>query len=319
MWRILFSIVSLSVLLSGCNSKTADIEVNLPDLAYFVSTPEHLMKYLAISAEWECVEEIKEAVCYSRQKRDGRWQRPFNGYVSVDTPSFSQTRQLFRFSDTGGGPFTNSYNRSYYTQLDPVIGHARMKIDTRYGMGRWNSYVAIGGKGLWYEFFEERVEPERISTSEALERIRVALSNVRADEPKIDTGMPESLPEGSFFHLKPELRVENIKLDPEDAVFSAGRHKVSAWVNPGEIGYIFAKIKNEQTGKYLQVNTKKEYIGWSKKADMTFLYEDEFRTAEGAPYGEYDATFEIWFHPKSAIGEERLLLMNTEKTQGWYR
>lgn len=313
--------------IAGCNRQHAveqfELDVVQPDLEHFAAeAPQALRRYLQASAEWEVIQEGENVVAYRRVSEAGGWRRPPNGYVSKTYPEIVQTRFLFRFAEEGGGPFRNAANRAFLTVLEPQAGRTQISVSRPSYMfegSRLESYIAVGRPGLWFEFFEEREGLPRPSTVQALRWLSEFLAGVRSSEATIrEQGAAPILPAGSVKKGAPELRVHSPELTPAQAVSSAGQHELTAWVNPGEQGCLYSRSVNRENGAVLHTSSRCEFTGWSDNPSQLFHYYETLRVGRGAPYGTYQAGFEVWLRP-SIGGLPRRLISKDLFVQGWYR
>lgn len=320
-------------------SKNIVIDVNLPDLKYFAEgKTQILLRHLQASPEWRVFVEGQKMVCHRRQRKYGRWDKGSNGFHSthLDSDSFSkdpwfpiddldrkaplnernfqQMRYMFRFEKKGGGPFASSVNRRFFTQVGPLAGKVQLKLmSSDQGI---KSYLAVGQKGLWFEFYEQTWHEPRRKTRTALKLMKKFSSEIRKAEKEIEENgyvsklvLPESVKRG-----KPSLEVKENYANPGYIDYT-----VSAWVNPGVQGYVYVKVFNLATKQYLSEEqmgwSTREYVGWSKNPNTLFLYSNRIGIRTSTLDLPLDARFELWLHPSDG-GPERKIIETTVRISG---
>ncbi len=303
------------------------LSISLPDLKYFAEgKTEILLRQLQASPEWKVFQERGEAVCYKRERTNGKWRVSLNGYRSFFLPQgFLCTRPLFRFAREGGGPFRREYNRGWLTTADPLEGEIQLNVDTSTSPEK-RSYLAVGQKDLWFEFLERSPYERRPYTYIALQWLEEFLNDIRTAESEIrQTGFAaELLPPDAIGRGKPTVYLTNWREDyePERDNLSGGGYDIFAWVNPGEPGYVYLKVFSLETEERLSEDDvtpeSNELIGWSKDPDTLFFYNSHIMVYEGGFDTHYDARFELWFHPSDS-GPEKKLVETTRNITGWER
>lgn len=305
-------------------AKNTLLNVDLPDLKYFAEgKTDILIRHLQASPEWRVFLEGDQIVCHRRKIENGMWKDLSNGYeVSMPEPNFavleseedwektfeeaeqnwSQIRYLFRFSKEGGGSFTNIYNRSFFKLASPLEGPVQLNLKSSYqGI---ESYLAVGQEGLWFEFFEQTKKEPRVYTREALTWLKDFLIKLRASEEEINQ-------EGYARILMPENSIREGKQSIEIKEQSYnGYYDVSAWVNPGEQGYVYVKVYDLETGKAINpeqiLQMSREYTGFSINPATLFSYNSAVRIDTSRLEKSFNVGIGVFFHPIKG-GDDRLL------------
>jgi hypothetical protein len=296
-------------------SKRTTLHIEQLDLAYFSGTnAEILQRHLAASPEWKVFDERGEVVGYSRTLSGDRWTVSLNGYKTTGhSRSRVQTRKCFRFTQEGGGPFSNEYNRDMTVVVGPQSGKTNLRL--RKSNQGVESYLAVGQPDLWFEFFEQTKKEDREYTRETLDWLAAYLREVKRSQAQIPNigFVPKLMPDGGVRNGKPTLDV----LDG----FQGGIYDVFAWVNPGMRGQAFLRVYNVQSDQLLSADRvfgkSNEYIGWSEDADQLFFYNAHVTIYEGDWDHHYAARFELWH--RSSTGEEVKLVETTRTICGWQR
>lgn len=326
--------------------KNTLVDINLPDLKYFAEGKTHiLLRHLQASPKWKVLMEGQRMVCYRRKKQHGRWIDGSSGSQHDSLTAYSKSednwfpiddedragamnernwqnmRYLFRFAKEPFGPhrfpaMRSQLRKSHVMVLNPLEG--KIKIKLKSSMQGIQSRLVIGQVGLWFECSEQTWHEKRKKTRNALSLLEHFLRDVRQAEREIeDNGYaskllpPEYIKEGkSSFVIKDRYSGEN-----------CSDYDICAWVNPGEQGYVYTKIFNLVTGKYLLPGKEtgwpiKEYIGWSEKANSLFFYSNRAIIYSKESVRPYKARFEIWFHPSDG-GAERKLIETTHEIRRW--
>jgi hypothetical protein len=177
------------------------------------------------------------------------------------------------------------------------------------------SYLAVGQPDLWFEFFEQSVEEDRVRTRKALTWLSEYLHEIRNSQAQVsDVGfVPQLMPDNGVRRGKPVLHVED--------GFQGGIYDIYGWVNPGRRGQAFLRVFKVQGDEILSedrvFDKSNEYVGWSKDTDQLFFYNAHVTIYEGDWDHRYQARFELW-HP-SSTGEEVKLVETTRMICGWQR
>jgi len=297
-------------------SVNSRVRVEQPDLKYFSSDDKQdiLLRQLQASPEWKVFHEKEEIVCYHRQKSGDHWQVSLNGYESArDSTGHAQTRLLFRFAKTGGGAFTNKFNRNQTIVVNPLAGNVNLNMKASdQGV---QSYLAVGQPGLWFEFFEQTDQEPRIRTRDTLDWLAEFLKNIRGAEAEImQTGFASAL------MPRNAIRKGIPVLDIRDG-FQGGIYDVHGWVNPGRDGRTYLKVFNVASGQRLSeeriASTSNERIGWSEDPNQLFFYNAHITVYEGDWDHQYQARFELWH--RSDSGAETKLIELARTICGWQR
>lgn len=289
------------------------LTVNVPDLDHFVrEKPEILKRFLLSCPDWAARDIWKSGQMFSKQDETIEVRMPFGtgGGEEIWHPEYN-----FRFSKEA--PIAHGV-RAPVNVAAPTLGTLRVKLTQ--DKNTFNSTVAIGSEGLWFEFFERTNVPERRQTEAALIWLSTFLASVRAHEHEIeeDGFAPGLTPANNVKRGAPSFAIETEALSPEEAVDNASCHKIDAWLNPGEEGAVYVQAFNESAGKKMgPLDRTRRFIGWSKNPRTLFRYQESFCVQEGASYDRYKARFELWFHP-AHDGPDRKLFEKSFELQGWH-
>ena len=287
------------------------VMISMPALQYLARDKSHiLLRHLQASPEWKVFDQGGETVCYRRKLEDGRWQVSLNGFRSSSSPQW-QERYLFRFSKNAGGPFTKFH---YFTKVGPMAGEVHLKLESSdQGI---ESYLAVGERRLWFEFFEQTPNETRARTREALIWLQNLADKIKAAEAEIKkVGYAAKLmPAGVVTKGKPSIEIRDGS--------QGGIYDVFAWVNPGADGMVYLKVFDVKTndrlsGPRIKQNSN-EGIGWSGSKDELFGYNAQVTVYEGDWDHSYDARFELWFKDRQT-GNERKLIEKVRTIVGWQR
>ncbi len=278
------------------------VDVNLPDLKYLAEDKGRvLLRQLEASPEWEVVDEGGEIVCY----REGR----SNGYESNWDSSPSQeeryqVRYLFRFSNKPGG---GAHWGSRLKTVTPLEGKTQLNLmSSDQGI---ESYLTVGQKGLWFEFFEQTQVEERRHTRRALEWVKRLLADVRSAEADIQMlgYAPKLTPKGAVRKGTPSIEIIDT---------SVGFYEVRAWINPGAHGRAYMKLYDRNSGAPLPVQSASDFraplfvgskrrVAWSADPETLFSYKETiFGKSESDQ--TFDARVELWFKQEGADKESKL-------------
>lgn len=317
--RPLFVILCCSICFTGCKKTTfASIEVNLPELKYFAEgKTEVLLKQLQASPMWQVAEDKGETVCYRRIYENGKWQIGSYGYerspyhIGETEEEFYSIQYVLRFSEK---PF-GTMKADKTSIFDPLAGKVKMTC-YRHGDNFISSRIAIGQKGLWFEFYEERKKEPRIHTAAALVWLKSYLEKIKDAEEEI-------LQNGFAVQIMPpdSIKTGSSVMEVCDGS-QPGIYIVNAWVNPKKNGYVYLKVfdikKNVQLSAISLNLDSKEYIGYSLNPDQLFFYNCDITIGEGDPNNFYDARFELWFSPFDGTAETKLI-EKTREIRSWER
>jgi len=295
----------------------AEVNIHIPDFKYFAEgRTDVLLRHLQASPEWRVCKERDGFVAYRRMKQEGQWQDGSNGFHAdlVNDETFHQIRYLFRFSERPYGLYARWAKANHVMAVDPLVGktHVRLHLSDQ-GI---TSYVAIGMKGLWFEFHEQTKKEPRQYTRDAIKWLQAFLSEVRnaAEEVKVCGYASTLMPANTVRSGQPVLQVED-GIQP-------GIYAVRAWVNPQQEGYVYVKVFHAQTGEALSAEAialrSREYTGFSREENRLFFYSCEVTVYEGDWDHSYEARFEVWFQPEDS-GLERKLVETTRQVFGWQR
>jgi hypothetical protein len=303
------------------------VNIELPDLKYFAEgRTEIVLRHLCASPEWKVFEEFGDIICYRRTRENWpwdeqdeasrRWRVSLNGYQTTDrsTGSWVQIRPLFRFTEEGGGAFTNEYNRSSFQKAGPLQGstHLNLKSSSQ-GI---ESYLAVGQAGLWFECFEESWQEARVHTRKALQWLGKFLGVLRKTEHEIEQKgfVADLMPPDAVRQGQPTLEVLGD--------VPGGIYDVYGWVNPQQAGKVYLKVFNAETDERLSqdriTRRSNEFMGWSEDPNVLFFCNPHISVYEGGFDTIYDARFELWFQPSDG-SSERKLVQTTRTISGWER
>ena len=294
---------SLSYPATGDTPAHTLVRIELPDLKYFSEGGRQvLQRQLQASPEWRVFRDRGgNLVCDQRAWKGGQWMASQNGFISGGHPDWLQTKAQFTFADTGKG-FGGS-NRSWLTESGPTAGDTHLGLqNTSQGI---QSYLIVGQKGLWFEYFEESKSEDRVQTRKTLACLEGFLKAVRAGEKEIQSrGYASALmPQDAIHHGQSQLEVSD--------GMQGGMYDVRGWINPGKAGFVYLKAFNADTGARLsQDDIKKdsnELTGWSSDSTELFYYNAGIVIVEGDPGRSYGARFELWFHPDDGTAETKLV------------
>ena len=313
--------------------KNTIVDVKLPDLKYFAEGKVHvLLRHLQASPEWKVFIEGQRMVCHRRKKQDGNWNDPdsdagfHNEYLNENSKSedpwfpidnqdkaapmnernSQQIRYLFRFEEKPFGFHPVWAKEPHVMKLNPLAGTINIKLkSSNQGI---ESYLAIGQQSLWFEVFEQTWHESRKKTRNALRLLKEFLGEVRKAEKEIEQNgyAAKLVPAGTFRRGRPSLEVKQNYANPNYFDYN-----VRAFVNPGAQGYVYVKVFNLVTKKYLSEEqmgwSTREYLGWSKNPNTLFLYSDRIGISTSTLDLPLDAGFELWLHPSDGGPEKRLI------------
>jgi hypothetical protein len=90
-----------------------------------------------------------------------------------------------------------------------------------------------------------------------------------------------------------------------------GAYRGQAWVNPGQQGYVYLRVFNADTKKYMSQRLigppLKEYIGFSKDPTTLFLHKCQLYIRASQFAQSFNAGFELWLNPSDGGPERKLL------------
>jgi hypothetical protein len=281
------------------------VTINLPDLKYFAeSETDVLLRQLEASPEWMVTKDGLDVVAYQRGFEGGRWLGdPYSGF-QVQRQNGMLTRSMFRFADSGGGQFADVFSRPFLTMVEPSAGKVHLKL-TASGRRGIQSYLAVGHRGLWFEYCEETAQENRVRTREALKWVAGFLRKVRQREGEIrrDGFAPLLMPPNSYRQGEPSLEVSGSQ--------PAGAYDVVAWANPGKDGYVWLRAFDAGTGAELSSPGTfigpSEFIGWSDGPKMLFRYDSMVGLPGEGEGRHFEARIELWFHPSDGTPEVKLV------------
>lgn len=291
------------------------VDINQTNLKYFAGDKSDvLLRHLQASPEWKVFDERGQIICYQRERTGDKWKVSLNGYQSSwHYGDHLQTRKLFRFSEVGGGAFVNKYNRNKTIIVSPMAGLTHLNlVSSDQGI---ESYLVIGKKGLWFEFFEQSSKEPRVHTREAMRWLEEFLGNIREAEDEVGQN-------GFASKLMPPNGIKKGKpiIDIQDGI-QGGIYDVYAWINPRSPGSTFLKVFNLANDKMLSeeriYDSSSERMGWSEDGEQLFAYNAHVIIDEGDWDNKYQARFEIWH--SSDKGEEVKLIEGIRMITGWQR
>lgn len=294
--------------------KHIQVNLQLPDLKYFAEGKEEvLLRQLEASPEWKVFKDGDEIVAYRREFLSGKWEVSLNGYRHGGGLGKKrwQIRYLFRFSRNVGGAFARL---GFLTKSNPCAGKIQLKLKSSdQGI---ESYLAVGEGVLWFEFFEQTDEEDRIHSRKALDWLAKFLRSIRAAEKEINENgyAAEIMPKESTKKGNPSIEVKD--------GFQGGIYDVYAWINPGSESEVFLKVFDAKTNARLSEDRitprSSERIGWSQKPGTLFFYNSNITVYEGDWDHFYNARFELWTKDDKT-GKEKKLVETTHKICGWER
>lgn len=303
------------------NPKNLMVNVYLPDLKYFCEgKADVLRRHLQASPEWKVIQWGPYQIeCHKRILQNGSWidkdygreeskQIPKNvpldilvemGEISPNT-TLSDIKDRysflfqFRFSEESGNWDPLTKKPLYYKEVDPLSGEIQMNL-LRYEYGI-NSYLSIGQKGLWVEFYEISDMESRKRTRSALEWLKTFLHEIKNNEEYLKSnGYVKSLiPEGFVRKGKPEILVEKGCSEEE--------FNITVFANPGQQGFVYLLARDPDTNDSILIHSDREYIGWSDNPEILFYYYDNIRLDEKK--NNNSILFEFWFHPCNGLPTE---------------
>jgi hypothetical protein len=307
--------------------ENTEVNINLPDLKYFAENKMHILLYhLQASPEWKVFIHGQRMICHRREWKYGRWNETGIEYLDEDSRSednwfpiddldrtapmnernWQQMKYLFRFEKEPFGYHATWAKASHVMKVNPLAGRINLKLSSSdQGI---ESYIAIGQPNLWFECFEQTWHEPRKKTHNALKLLQKLLRGVRESEKEIEENGYASklLPSGSVRNGKPTIEVK-FNYNNNDYF----DYTVNTWVNSGTQGYVYLKVFNLTTKKYLSEKQmgwpKKEYIGWSKNHNSLFLYNTRIGIRSKTLILPFDAQFELWFCPSNDGSEKKLI------------
>jgi hypothetical protein len=313
--------------------KNTIVDVKLPDLKYFAEGKVHvLLRHLQASPEWRVFIEGQRMVCHRRKKQDGSWNDPdsdagfHSEYLNESSKSedpwfpidnqdkaapmnernWQQIRYLFRFEKKPFGFHPVWAKEPHVMKFNPLAGTIKIKLkSSNQGI---ESYLAIGQPNLWFEVFEQTWHESRKKTRNALRLLKKFLGEVRKAEKEIEQNgyATKLVPAGTFRRGRPSLEVKQNYANPNYFDYN-----VRACVNPGAQGYVYVKVFNLVTKKYLSEEqmgwSTREYLGWSKNPNTLFLYSDRIGISTSTLDLPLDARFELWLHSSDGSPERKLI------------
>ena len=287
---------------SSQTAANTTVDIALPDLKYLAEDKNHvLLRHLEASPEWEVLNERDEIVC---QKAGTS-----NGYESNwDSSSPKSERYqigcFFRFGNKAGGP------ARWGGRLKVVFpGAGRTQLALKSSDQGIESYLAVGQKGLWFEFFEQSQVEERRHTQKALVWVKNFLADVRTSEADIkELGYaPKLIPADAIRKGKPSIEIVDK---------STGFYEVRAWINPGADGRpcirLFDKNSNTRFPEFSPANLEpplfagsKRRVAWSNDLNTLFLYKENI-FAKSKTDQTFETKVELWFKPTGSGKEFKL-------------
>jgi hypothetical protein len=290
--------------------KNTLIEVNFPELKYFAEGKiDILMNQLQASPEWEVKDKNGEIICSKRIYKRGQWRVGSNGYESsydegiYKGSGFYQIKSLFRFSKTPYGFHAVWAKENHVMKVEPEVGEINLKLKLNdQGV---KSYIAVGQKNLWFEFYEQRKKEPRIHTQKALRWLKKFLADVKKAEKEIQQNgfAKKLLPKNSIKKGKSSIKIEESS--------DGKRFTINAWINPEKSGYVylklFDKVKDIQQSARLIKFVSNEFVGYSSNSSELFSYKCGISDYDDEWNHVDEGRFELWFHPKDGGAEVKLI------------
>jgi len=298
------------------------VNVNIKALNEF-SGPNRqiLLRHLATSAKWRLTQDGDQLVAYRRFVQNGRWSSTLNGYYHNDpfpVPDNNAINQ-WRIAISPDGPvdypFSNKEVKYRGVLVHENSGTTKLNVVRRNEKNQ--STLIVTSPGGSTEIMAESAQSPYPFTAAALSAVEKELDAVLKSSAARNSGFDKQLmPSESVRIGRPELQLahENMAED----------YNIYAYVNPGEPGYVYAKVFSALNNIQLSADDVQrssiEYTGWSKNPKETFFYNTLVDIYE-AEDKRFPARFELWFKPNSG-GRERKLIskifrLNVDKQTKW--
>lgn len=306
------------------DASNIEITVDIPDMEYFFDgKADVLMRQLQASPEWIVEKGVfNEIICY-RRAYDDYFFHPSGGYesskispsavldiarknpkayVEIKGEQFAvedtyDIIELFKFAKPGIFPSSIFDMRPrYHKEVSPTVG--KIKLDVQLDDEGISSHLVVGKPWLSFEFRERTAVEPRTRTRKAFSWLKTFLSEIRKNEESIvSDGYAKSLmPKNAISSGAPRMRIIEMK--------TAGKFDVRAFVNSGEQGYVYLRVKDKVSGKYIEDsygNDGKEYMGWSKSKETLFFYSTYACIDSDILKATPTITFELWFRPSDGL------------------
>ena len=270
--------------------KNTEVIVDLPDFKYMAEDKtDILLRQLQAMPDWRVYKRNDGSfVCKHKQRQRG----------------------LFRFDESPFGKVDPFVKEWLISVLSPLEGKAHIRLlKTPTSI---ESYIAVGQKGLWYEFRDINMNEDRYLTRERIQWLAKFTQIIRRNEKEInDKGYTTQLL--SYPNIKkgkPHFKIDTL---------SDGKYRVWFWVNPQEQGYVYLKVLNTENNEIVsghgptnssgmkETPLYEKCIGYSNDPNTLFLFEtteEIYRIQNSKPFL---ARFELWFHPDNDKREYILL------------
>lgn len=288
-------------------SASTTIRVQLPGFQLLCSEGgDVLRRQLQASPEWQVFQEGQDDIVACRRiLRDGIWTETSNGYWSTfggsllqagrvegaDESDRYQIRYLFRFNrvptDKSSIPSEIPGFAFDFKQASPVDGDVQLNLK-KDDQGI-ESYFAVGGGGVWFEFFEQSSKEDRAKTREAISWLdQFSRELVAARESIAKDGHAAGLmPSGAVTRGNPSVRFDN--------------NAISAHLNPGRQGFVHLRVYDAVKNLVLDSSITdwggKEYVGWSADRKTLFPYRKNIRIPDELTKPGSIIRVELWFRP----------------------
>ena len=222
--------------------------------------------------------------------------------------------------------------RQEIVSVDVAEDAATVRLQSSEGQPGYTSFlrVAAAEGAVTLEVMEQAKAKERRFTRSALAQVSAELSRaVTEREALLRDGYVASLWPGG------ELVRGPVRMTVADGM-QPGIYVVTAWVNPGEDGVTFVRVRQSgampslgaavtevKAGAVLSEERMRgrsaRRIGFAEgEADVLFPYQSEVTVYEGDWGEDYGATFEVVFAPEGG-GSERVLVSEERVINGWMR
>lgn len=280
-----------------------------------------LLRHLATSCKWFLTDHNGKIYAERRFIIDSYWNKSWHGYYSNQInfrEGLSKNDYRIRIILAPDGSVLDIPYLPETTYANAGAGKIKLKSAPTgvYDRDKKGSYLVVKSHAGALEILEESKIPARPFTNLAIQQIEKELKGVlRSGKAGSRMGYdPGLMPKESIRKGNAELTIGS------DA--HKGCYQVYAYANPGEFGKTYLKIINTADNSLLaNFDTSrecKEYIGWSKDPAIKFLYNTKAFIAVDTYDQQFDARFELWFHPFKGKRPDRKLLERTFQIKaGW--
>ncbi|MHB1457719.1 MAG: hypothetical protein ACYC0V_12490 [Armatimonadota bacterium] len=272
------------------------------------------LRHLASSCKWFLTDHNGKLYAERRFIINSCWNKFWHGYYSNQInyrEGVSQNYYRIRIILAPDGSVLDIPYLPETTYANAGAGKIKLKSAPTgvYDRDKKGSYLVVKSRAGALEILEESKIPTRPFTNLAIKQIERELRAVLKSR-KARSGIgydPHLMPNESIRKGNAEL---TIGTDGND-----GCYQVYAYANPGEFGKTYLKIINMADNSPLaDFDTSlecKEYIGWSKDPAIKFLYNTKAFIAVDTYDQQFNARFELWFHPLDGKRPDRKLLERT--------